>query len=451
MILADRRTPPLSKPTPPPSLPEFREVLLAGGFRARVARVARLPEVAIRLVIDGGSASEASAQAGVAALTARVLQAGAGGHSAMELAEWLDQMGASVGSGVGYDSARFSLHSLSDTLDDALDYLSTVLLSPDFPEEEVARIRAERMDEVRRSADEPTELAGEALSEAIFGAHPYGRSVRGQLDTLESLHPAEVEGFWQARYRPGEAFLIAAGDIDPERFADRLRNRFGGWPPGDESGSAEAFRGRAVAAGDVVLVDRPGSEQSEIRIGAVGLARGDEDEVPVLVMNAILGGLFNSRLNLNLREDKGWTYGAGSGFSLRRAPGPFVARAAVDTPVTARAFEEMLAEIASMTERPPSEEEMELARNALVLSLPRQFETTSQVAAKEAERVGYDLPADWWETLPRKVRAVETEDVIRVAAKYLNRNELTMVVVGDGARIRADLEALGQVRERSVP
>jgi zinc protease len=429
-------------------MPEFREFGLAGDFRVRVARVPRLPEVAIRLVLDAGSAAEPAARAGVAALTARVVQAGAGGRTAMELAGWLDHMGASVGSGVGYDSARFSLHSLSATLDDALDYLSTVVLAADFPEDEVSRVRAERMDEVRRSADEPVELAGEALSEAIFGAHPYGRSVRGQLDTLESLHRDEVEQFWGQSYRPGTAFLVAAGDVEPDHFAGQLDDRFGNWSAGDRQAAVEEFRGSAIAAGDVTLVDRPGSEQSEVRIGAVGLARGDEDEVPVLVMNAILGGLFNSRLNLNLREDKGWTYGARSGFSLRRAPGPFVARAAVDTPVTVRAFEEMLAEIAGMTARPPSAEEMELAKNALILSLPRQFETTSQVAAKEAERVGYGLPADWWETLPRRVRAVKREDVVRVAAKYLGRNELTLVVVGDANRIRGDLASLGTVRDR---
>ena len=451
MAVADRKTPPRSRATPPPAMPEFLDFRLARDFRVRVARVERLPEVAIRLVLDAGSAAEPAARAGVAALTARVVQAGAGGRTAMELAEWLDHMGASVGSGVGYDSARFSLHSLSDTLEDALDYLSTVLLAPDFPEDEIARVRAERMDEVRRSADEPVELAGEALSEAIFGSHPYGRSVRGQLATLETLHRTEVDSFWRSSYRPGEAFLVAAGDVDPERFAGRLESRFEDWPLGERPGAVEAFKGPAVAAGDVILVDRPGSEQSEIRVGTVGLARGHEDEVPVLVMNAILGGLFNSRLNLNLREDKGWTYGARSGFSLRRAPGPFVARAAVDTPVTVRAFEETLAEIASMQERPPSDEELELARNALILSLPRQFETTSHVAAKEAERVGYGLPADWWETLPARVRAVEKEDVVRVATKYLDRKKLTLVAVGDATRIREDLASLGSVRDRPEP
>jgi zinc protease len=201
----------------------------------------------------------------------------------------------------------------------------------------------------------------------------------------------------------------------------------------------------------VTLVDRPGSQQSEIRIGAVGLARGDDDEIPVLVMNAILGGLFSSRINLNLREDKGWTYGARSGFSLRRAPGPFVASAAVETPVTARAFEEMLFEIRSMTERPPSEDELALARNALILSLPRQFETTSQVASKEAERVAYDLPPDWWERFPARVGQVGRDEVVRVAERYLDPAGLVLVAVGDAAALRSDLSSLGRVTERPVP
>jgi zinc protease len=168
-------------------------------------------------------------------------------------------------------------------------------------------------------------------------------------------------------------------------------------------------------------------------------------------MNAILGGLFSSRINLNLREDKGWTYGARSGFSMRRVPGPFIASAAVDTGVTARAFEEMLSEIRSMTERPPSDEELALARNALILSLPRQFETTSQVASKEAERVAYDLPLDWWERFPSRVAQVDRDDVVRMAERYLDLAGLVLVAVGEADALRSDLGAIGTVEERPAP
>ena len=446
-----RTRPPDSAPTPPPATPRFHPSVLPGGLRVLAARLPRLPEVAIRLVVDAGSGAEPAGLAGAAALAARVMPAGAGGRSAMQMAEWLDHMGASIGSGVGHDSARYSLHSLSDTLDGALDYLAEVILSPDFPPDEVARIRSEQIDEVRRSFDDPGELAALALSEAIFGDHPYGRPVRGRVETLEGLEPSLLRGFRDDFYGGDASFLVAAGDLHPAEFTRRIEQRFGAWSPALRRPSVEPFGGPAAGSGKVVLIDRPGSEQSEIRIGAVGIAHGAADEFPVLVMNAILGGLFNSRLNLNLREDKGWTYGARSGFSLRRAPGPFVARAAVDTPVTARAFEEMLAEIRSMVDRPPDADEMQLAKNALILSLPRQFETTSQVAAKEAERVAYGLPDDWWRSYPDRVRSVDVDEVVRVAERYLDREGLTLVAVGDGDSVRDDLAGLGQLEVRPAP
>jgi len=446
-----RSRPPASAPTPPPATPRFHSSILPGGLRILAARVPRLPEIAIRLVVHAGSGAEPAGQAGAAALAARVMPAGAGGRSAMQMAEWLDHMGASIGSGVGYDSARFSLHSLSDTLDGALDYLAEVILSPDFPPDEVARIRAEQIDEVRRSFDDPAELAAQALSEAIFGGHPYGRPVRGRLETLEALDSSLLRGFRDDFYGGDTSFLVAAGDLHPGEFTRRIEQRFGAWSPAPRHPVVEPFQGSAAGSGKVVMIDRPGSKQSEIRIGAVGLAHGDEDEFPVLVMNAILGGLFNSRLNLNLREDKGWTYGARSGFSLRRAPGPFVARAAVDTPVTARAFEEMLSEIRSMVDRPPDEGELQLAKNALILSLPRQFETTSQVAAKEAERVAYGLPDDWWQSYPERVQSVGVDEVVRVAERYLDREGLTLVAVGDVASVRDGLAGLGQLEVLPAP
>lgn len=451
MSTLDRTRPPPSLPTPPPSTPEFHETVLPGGFRVRVASIPNLPEVAIRLMIDGGAAVEPAMEAGVAALTAKVLPAGAAGRTAMQMAEWLDHLGASIGSGVGHDSARFSLHTLSDTCEEALDYLASVVLAPSFLPDEVDRVRAERLDEVRRIGDEPGELASEALSEAIFGDHPYGRPVRGRVETLEGLDSGKLRKFWERSYGAGSSFLVAAGDVDPEAFAAVVERSFGAWAAGGVRSSAVSLPGPVSSPGTVTLVDRPGSRQSEIRIGAVGLARGDDDEIPVLVMNAILGGLFNSRLNLNLREDKGWTYGARSGFSVRRAPGPFVASAAVDTPVTARALEEMLSEIRSMTERPPSEDELALARDALILSLPRQFETTSQVASKEAERVAYDLPLDWWERFPARVGQVGRDEVVRVAERYLDPDGLVLVAVGEADALRADLSSFGTVEERQAP
>lgn len=449
MSRPDRSHPPARLPTPRLSPPAFEERVLDGGLRVRVARMPRLPEVALRLVLDAGAAAEAPGRAGVAALTARVLPEGAAGRGAPAMAEWLDHMGAGFSTGVSHDAAQVAMHALSDTLDEALDYLAAVTLAPAFFPEEVERVRDERLDEIRRSRDEASEVASEALAAALFGDHPYGRPVRGLETTLGAIEALSVRRFWERSYGARGAALVAVGDIDPEAFFDAAARRFDAWAPGEEPepvGPAPEPR-----PGPIRLIDRPGSRQSEIRVGTVGLARGAADEVAALVMNAILGGLFHSRLNLNLREDKGWTYGVRSGFSRRREAGPFVIRAAVDTGKTARAFEEVMAEVRGMVERPPEGEELDLARSALTLSLPREFETTSLVASKEAERLVHGLADDWWERFPERVRAVTRDQVVDVAGRYLASGRLQLLAVTDAAAARDDLRALGPVQEVPAP
>ena len=449
MIRPDRSRAPVRLPTPRLSVPVFEERVLDGGLRVRAARMPRLPEVAIRLVVDAGAAAETPGRAGVAALTTRVLSEGAAGRGAPAMAEWLDHMGAGFSTGVSHDAAQLGMHALSDTLDEALDYLAAVTLAPAFFPEEVERVRDERLDEIRRLRDEASEVASEALAAALYGDHPYGRPVRGREVTLEELDASSVRRFWERSYGARGAALVAVGDIEPGAFFDAAARRFGAWVPG-------AAMRRVGAApeprpGPIRLIDRSGSRQSEIRVGTVGLARGAADEVAALVMNAVLGGLFHSRLNLNLREDKGWTYGVRSGFTRRRAAGPFVIRAAVETGKTALAFEEILTEVRGMTERPPEGQELDLARSALTLSLPREFETTSMVASKEAERLVYGLSEDWWERLPRTVEAVTRDQVVGVAERYLDPDRLQLLVVTDAAAARDDLASLGAVSESPAP
>jgi zinc protease len=203
----------------------------------------------------------------------------------------------------------------------------------------------------------------------------------------------------------------------------------------------------AVRAGEVLLIDRPRSRQTELRLGAVGLARGEGDEIetPALVMNAILGGLFNSRINLNLREDKGWTYGARSLFVRRRLPGPFILRTAVATEATVPAFDEVLGEIAALRAELATKDEMALAANALTLSMPLQFQTATQLASRRAESVTYGLPEDYWETFPRLVRAVTATQVREAARRFLRPEELVLLAVGAVAEFAEELGSLGTV------
>jgi zinc protease len=405
-------------------LPEFRVFHPSDHLQLWVAEHGVVPEVSLRLLLDAGAAAEDANQAGVAELTARLLTEGAGDRDAVGMAEWLDRLGAAFRASVQYDIATMAMHCLSDVTEGALDFLATVLREPRFQEHEVDRVRGERLDEIERQFDEPAIVADHALIDAVYGKGLYARPAGGKADTVSSLQAADVRAYHAARYSSAGAVLILCGAVDGDRAADLVSARLGDWPAvGPASPVPECPAGPAVEGG-VIVIDRPGSPQAEIRIGTVGAAHGTQDLFSIIVANAILGGLFNSRINMNLREDKGWTYGA---------------------------FQEMLAEIRGMTERPPDPDEMRLAKNALTLSLPLQFETAGQVAGKVARQLIYRLPADYWETYRDNVEAVTSGDVVRVCERYLTEDRLVLLAVTDAEATAGTLDALGPVTVRTVP
>ncbi len=441
-----RRPPP--GPVPPLRLPELAGYRLANGLRVRVAESHAVPEVSLRLLVEAGASAEGSSGAGVADLTGRLLTEGARGRSATEMAEWLDRLGASFHAAVRYDGAVLSMHLLSEVLPEALELLSAIVRDPVFEPDEVERVRSERLDELERERDEPAIVADYALIEAIYGPHLYGQPAGGTPETVRGIEREAVRGFHAERYGARDGVLVACGDVEPDRLRRELEERFADWRAGAGRPEVRPTPVRATAAGRIVLVDRPGSPQAEIRVGAVGAAYGDEDFYAVQVTNAILGGLFNSRLNLNLREDKGWTYGARTRFRFRRRRGPFAARTAVETGVTAAAFREILSELRGLVERPPSDEELLLAKNALTRSLPLQFETSGQVSRKVVQRIAYDLPEDYWERYRERIEAVDRAEAVAVAERYLSPEDLALVVVTDAEAARGALEELGPVEIR---
>ncbi|MDT8436705.1 MAG: pitrilysin family protein [Gemmatimonadota bacterium] len=445
----DRTRRPPSRPTPAPILPEFREFRSDGGLRVRAARVARLPEVAVRLVAGAGAASEPAALTGATSLAVRCLPEGAAGRSARDMAAWLDHVGAGFGAGAGHDHVELHLHALAPTAGEALSFLEAVVLQPAFDPDEVARVRREAVDGLGRRRDDPAAVADDALAAAVFGDHPYGRYPGGTAATLATLDADALRETWERTLRDGPAVLIAAGDLEPEAFAADVARRFGPLRSAVEAPPVESASRPPSSA--LRLLHHAGSRQAEIRVGTVGLARGAPDEIAALVMNAALGGLFGSRLNRNLREDKGWTYGVRSGFARRRAAGPFEIRTAVDTPVAGRAIEEIRRELQGMRDRPPDGEELDAARRSLTLSLPRRFETTSRLVAAETERVAYGLPEDWWHRFPEIVAAVGRDDVAAVAQRFLDPAGLVTVIVADAEEARPGLAALGVVDEPETP
>jgi len=390
----------------------------------------QLPEISLRLVVEAGASADPVGQEGVAELAGRLLTEGAGGRSAQEVAAWLDRLGAAFSVSAGYDVTILSLHLLSDVLEGGLDFLRAVVREPSFEEHEVERVRQERLDEIDRDRDKPEVLADHALIRAVYGDHRYGTPAAGLRTTVEALDRERVAAFHERRYGPRGAALVACGDVDAARLRESLEERFGSWA--GEAGRVVPPAPVASAAPEprLTLVDRPGSAQAELRLGAVGAAYPDDAFFDLLVGNAILGGLFNSRINMNLREEKGWTYGARTSFHFRRAAGPFVGHTAVETGAAADALLEFVGEVGDIVDEPPTDEEMSLARNSLVLSLPRQFETVSQVTRKIATRLVYDLPADYWERYRDRVEAVSRRGVVEATARFLEPAALRLVVVG---------------------
>jgi len=440
----DRAVRPLAGPARPLVLPGFERLEAAGALPLWFARRPGVPEVSVRLVLEAGASDEPAAEAGLAELTTRLLTEGTAERDAQAMARWLDRLGVGFDAAAGYAVALLSLHTLTDVLEEAIGFLAEVVRRPTFPDAEVKRIRSERLDEIERQRDEPAIVADHALIGELYGDGLYGRPVGGTRETVAAIDAASIRGFHERRYRPGRAFLLACGDVDPGRVAAAVSERFGDWE--GEVPAPFVPPPPPPTARRVILIDRPDSAQAEVRVATIGVPFGTPDHHAIILANAVLGGLFNSRINMNLREDKGWTYGARSSFRFRRGAGPFVARTAVETAVTAPAFEEILGEIERMRSEPVSEEELELARHALTLSLPLQFETAAQITRKVSRQRIYGLPEDYWETFRERLEAVTPDEVTATCRRYLDPDRLVLLAVTDATATAAAMETLGEVR-----
>jgi predicted Zn-dependent peptidase len=436
---------------PPPTilLPRFERFRLDGGLRVVAVRHDDVPEISARLLLPYGAVEDERERVGTALLVARALTEGTKSRSAREVAEWIDFLGARFNVDVNHDSTVLSLHCLSRVFSGSLDFLAEIVSQPAFLPDEVARLRDERLDEIASGLDEPRVIANLRLHEAIFGTHPYGTRAGGTEETVRRLDSAVLAAFHARYYRPGGATLVLVGDL-PEGSELRalLEKAFRGWlGDGPAPVGLEDPQPRDKPRLWAVEWDGP---QSEIRVGDVGIARLDSAYATVAVMNAILGGLFSSRINMNLRESKGWTYGAGSRVEARKRRGAIYTATAVEARATVGAVKEILAEMERLKSDPPNDAELELAINALTLSLPRLFETAGQVSSHVLQQVLYGLPDDYWERYVESVRRVGQVDVVDAAQRLLATDRVAIVIVGPLAGFRAELETLGPVEVRDV-
>jgi zinc protease len=447
----DRTARPAVAVAPDLVLPSIQRFTLDNGLRVVLMEKRDLPLVQLNLLLDAGSVFDPADRAGLASLTAAMLDEGAAGMSSLEIADAFEMLGARFGIGAGTHSATMTLRAPTARVPDALQLAARVLLQPEFPQHELERLRTERITALVRRHDDPNAIASTLFDATLFGPdHPYGRSGFGTDASLRALTTDELRRFHQRFYRPNNATAIVVGDIDAATARELLVKTLGRWERGDAPRAtvpaAPQVRGRVV-----YIVDKPGSAQSVVRLGRIGVPRTTADYYALQVMNVVLGGSFTSRLNQNLREDKGYAYGASSGFGFLPAPGPWFAASSVQTHSTGPALAEFINELRGM-HRPIPEEEVARARNFLAMRYPAGFQSVAEIAGQLAEIVQYDLPPDYFNHYVDNVLAVTKADVERVAQQYLDPDNVAIFVVGDRNVIEDQVRAqnLGDIRFLSV-
>jgi zinc protease len=405
--------------------------------------MAQVPLVTASVVLKGGEAVLPDSLAGLAVLTGTALDGGTENRSGPELAEAFEGIGSSLSVHTGWDSTTLSLTCLADRKEEAMGLLAEALLEPAFPPGEVDRFKQQRLASIRQRKMDPGSLADDSAAHFFFAEGvPYHRPLAGTVDSVEAMGAEQTRKLWEERFRPRGGGLVVVGDVDVGEIENLSESCFGGWEGAPEPPQPFESKPRNRDGG-VAVVDRPGAVQSEIRIGQVGASRSSPHFFPLQIFNSVLGGAFTSRLMLNLREERGFTYGVRSRFSFRRKAGPFVISTAVATEVTAAAVQEAVSELRGLLERGPTLEEVTQSRDFISGVFPLRLETTGQVAARIAELLVYDLPDQFFSTYRDEIRAVTPEATLEAGQAVLRPDELMVVVVGDGEKVRGPLEALG--------
>lgn len=439
----DRTKRPESQPTPKLTLPTIQHAALSNGLKVMLVEHHELPIIQIQLVFQTGAANDPADKAGVANLTAQMIREGTAKRTSLQIADDLEFIGARLSINSSSDATFASLLTLKEQLNAALDVYSDILKNPSFPEKEWNRVKKTHVTGLMQQKDQPVVVANNVFAGLVYGSsHPYGRPAEGTEASVTAISLDDLKSFHRANYVPNNATLIVVGDVTLNEVMPMVEKYLSDW----KSGSVVTPTFSPVPRIDstrLYLIDKPQAAQSEIRIGHVGVARNTEDYFPLQVMNAILGGQFTSRINLNLRESKGYTYGARSGFAMRKEAGPFLAQAGVKSAVTDSSVIEFMKELHGMCDADVTQKELDFAKNSLVRAIPQGFETPAHISGQLTNLVLYNLPDDYFNTVVQNYEKVTIADVRRVSQKYLHPASMDIVIVGDIALIQAGVEKLG--------
>lgn len=434
---------PKAGPDPKFTLPAIEKTTLSNGLNLWVVQQHELPIVSMNLVVNAGGANETAEKSGVASMTAAMITQGTKGRSAVEISNSLQAIGAQVNGGASWDNTGVSMQTITKNLDAALDIYADVITNSTFPDQEFAQLKRRTLANFLQRKASATAVAGVVYDKVLYGDQPYGRQLTGDEKTVKAMDRRDLENFYKANYVPNNAALLVVGDVQSADIKARLERAFANWKPGTVTPvnlGSQRMAGKAA----IYLVDKPGAAQSSVSIGEVGIERGNPDYFAVQVMNSILGGGGSGRLFMNLREDKGYTYGAYSRFTPRRAAGPFSASAEIQTMSTKEAIQEFIKELNGIRgARPVTPAELEDNKQAFIRRFPSGFETVGGISGQLANLVVYGLPDSYFNDYISKINAVTVDDVNRVANKYLDPSKMAIVIVGDRKTVEPTLKDLG--------
>ena len=437
-----RNTAPAPGPAPKLNLPSPNVFALSNGMKVYFVKDQALPVLSASLVDLAGAEANPQGEPGLAGFAARMLTEGTQTRSSTEIANDVDQLGAELRSTADTDSAKATIEVLSNQAEGALALLGDVIQHPAFHADEVERIRKERLSDILQEGDDPISAVLRVGPILLYGKHPYGYPPTGTKAAVQEISGKDLAGFWASRYAPQNAALVLAGDlseVDARRLAEKY---FGSWASSGNVASARIPSAPALPSRHIVIVDKPGAPQTALIAFGVGLARTAPDYATVEIMNNLLGGLFSSRINMNLREKNGFTYGAFSFFRYRRGAGPFITGALVRTDVTGPAARELFVELERIRTQPPSAAELKMSQQYALRSLPGQFETVASTSRQMSDLFVYGLAADYFKKLPGQFEAVTSEAVQKAAMLTVHPGNLVVIAVGDRRKIQPELEKL---------
>ncbi|MCI0448969.1 MAG: insulinase family protein [Chlorobi bacterium] len=442
----DRTKPP--KPGPPKDVlfPDYFDTTLPNGINVLVIENSKIPAVSVRLVFKDAGSYYDGGKFGLASLTAELLTKGTKNRSATQIAEEIDFLGGSINSGSDWDGSYVSLSLLKKHLDKGIGILADVVLNPTFVEDEIARVKEQRISSILQSKDDAGNLSEKKFYKVLFDQHPYAYPSEGTEESVKILSKADFESFYNNHYGPENLILAFVGDITKEEAINFVNTQFSNWnKSSSENRDIKLYLIDDTKPSSVYIVNKPGAVQSSLRIGHIGISRNNPDFIAVTVMNTLLGGYFGSRINYNLREKHGFTYGARSNFNPRIYPGDFSVDADVRNEVTDTSITLIIGELKKIISEEVSDDELETVKNYLTGVFPLQLETANAVASRVINLKLYNLPKDYYSKYISTINSLTKQDILKAAKKYIRPDNLFIVASGDADAIKDKLKKFGDV------